>query len=118
MKQLRIAFFVGATMTTLAINSAFAAMVIGEGLDSCGTWVAERNDAYFGLKAQWVLGFLSGMNMRANVDGVATTSDPIKQLDYQAALVWMDNYCKAHPIEKIGNAAAALMLELEHRQAK
>ena len=121
MKQLWSVLFVAMTTATLAINPTFADVTImGEGLNSCGSWVvAERNDAYFGLKVQWVLGFLSGMNMRAKIDGVPTTSNPIKQVrDGDAVQVWMDNYCKAHPTEKIGEAATTLMYELEHRQAE
>jgi hypothetical protein len=121
MKQLWSVLFGAVTMATLGISSTFADVTImGEGLNSCGSWVvAERNDAYFGLKVQWVLGFLSGMNLRAKIDGVPTTSDAIKQVgDGDAVQVWMDNYCKAHPTEKIGEAATTLMYELEHRQAK
>ena len=106
MKQLWSVLFVAMTTATLAINPTFADVTImGEGLNSCGSWVvAERNDAYF-VDEERCDQASGRRRCCAGVDG-------------DAVQVWMDNYCKAHPTEDIGSAAATLMFELEHLQAK
>jgi hypothetical protein len=45
------------------------------------------------------LGFLSGIGFTA--DG-----DPLAGMDAEGVWSWVDNYCRAHPIEKIAKAAA------------
>jgi len=75
---------------------------IGLGGASCGTWTSRRR--LEGIRRtgyeQWVLGFLSGI-------GYASVKDPLNDMDMDGVLAWIDNYCQAHPIAAIGEAAAA-----------
>jgi hypothetical protein len=79
---------------------------MGAGSDSCGTWTANRTPS--GIAAspheQWVVGYLSG------VAGWSAL-DPLKGLDGDAVLAWMDNYCRAHPLVMISNAVDAFVRE-------
>lgn len=80
----------------------------GEGILSCGTWTKVRRDRREGLDAQWILGFLSGV---AHYDG---SLDPMHGVDAEGVFGWIDNYCRAHPIEQIVTASAAFIFAHPH----
>lgn len=72
--------------------------LIGQGTQSCGTWTATRRAGKaFGFE-QWVLGFLSGV-------GWIGPDDPMLGTDAEGVWAWIDNYCRAHPIDPLANAA-------------
>jgi hypothetical protein len=48
------------------------------------------------------LGFLSGIGYEGE-----EVIDPLMGLDPQAVWAWVDDYCQAHPVEKIAAAAEA-----------
>ena len=54
---------------------------------------------------QWVAGFLSGMAVKQS------GSDFLNGLDAEAVFGWLDNYCSAHPLERISNAPLDLASE-------
>jgi hypothetical protein len=97
--------------------------VIGGGVDSCGTWTADRGAYVPGGPAtqggqaalqdvQWVLGFLSGVSMMG-----ALTPKPVKpfnNVDADGVLAWIDNYCRARPLEMIVDAANAFITAHPH----
>jgi hypothetical protein len=96
---------------------ATGSVAIGAGTRSCGTWTAARHDKQ-SLQAQvdavddsaWVLGFLSGIGNDAWIrlpSGDAV--DPLRGTDRDGVLAWIDNYCQAHPLEKIFTAAWAFV---------
>jgi len=111
MKSLATCLILG---TVLMIGDAATAradfMTMGSGTGSCGSWTADRQPSGSGtaggagtfLKEQWVLGFLSGVGF-VHERG----DDPLRGMDVQGVLAWIDNYCRAHPIEPISTAAAA-----------
>jgi hypothetical protein len=85
--------------------------LFGEGTSSCGTWTVARQQRSVtaGRAAQWVAGYLSGVN---------TTSDKpdvLSGLDFDAMVAFVDNYCSAHPLDPIAGAAIVLMMELRRR---
>jgi hypothetical protein len=88
----------------LITDSAEAFKIIGAGVDSCGTWTADRRQQSGAAlqDEQWVVGFLSGIGYRGDDD-----SDPLKGMDAQGVWAWIDNYCLAHPIETVSTAAKA-----------
>ena len=95
-----------ACMVVAVLAPAEATMannVIGAGIDSCGRWTADRQPVR-GVSAaqdeQWVLGFLSAI-------GYATADGPLDGVDAQAVLAWVDNYCRANPLDHIMDAAHA-----------
>jgi hypothetical protein len=76
----------------------------GQGVAStCGTWTAERKSSTQWVPAgNWVLGFMSGA-------ASALDRDLLDGLDSEAILGWMDNYCRAHPLDKIAVGATRLL---------
>jgi hypothetical protein len=98
---------------TAGTTQAQAYNVMGRGLDSCGAWITHRRDVKVGApitanseiadeETNWVVGFLSGVGFmgRGNVN-------PLDGMDAEGILAWIDNYCRAHPIERIVEAAGA-----------
>lgn len=57
---------------------------------------------------EWVLGMLTGINYQHQAEQLWPV-DPLSKLGsaYQAFL-WVDNYCKAHPLDTVGNAVVDL----------
>ena len=101
----------GAVAIALAVGAtdAKAFLAIGNGTGSCGAWTADRRRP-MGLVAQaeeqWILGFLSGVGYESQ-----DTIDPLNNVDAEAVWAWMDNYCLAHPLERIMQAAEAFVIE-------
>jgi hypothetical protein len=82
----------------------------GAGLQSCGTWTAERNDDFRRQRQSWVFGFVSAY------DFYCPAGSQIKPADNNAITAWVDSYCAAHPLDLIVYAAVKLVDEM--RQAK
>ena len=55
-----------------------------------------------------MLGFVSGANWASPGD----REDFLKGLDAPALEVWIDNYCRAHPLERFSDSVDALVKEL------
>jgi hypothetical protein len=94
-------------MVALAAPPAHAVHIIGVGVQSCRTWTADRRQGGSAASQdkQWVVGFLSG---------AATWSpdlNPMEGIDANAVFAWVDNYCRAHPLVKIIDAAIAFVKE-------
>lgn len=79
---------------------------------SCGEWTEYRSRGAIGEvpTASWVLGYLSGR-------AISSIGDPLKNTDVPSVLLWIDNYCKANPLNKTPDAADALIQELAHKAA-
>jgi hypothetical protein len=78
----------------------------GLGVLSCGTWTDARRDRQaFGYE-QWVLGFLSGIGYTGWMN-----YNPLNGLDANAVLAWIDNFCQAHPLDRISTAASLFVFE-------
>jgi hypothetical protein len=62
----------------------------------------------------WVMGYLTGVNTasthRGDPDFLLRTN-----IDGPAAWAWIDNYCRANPLDNLFNASQALELELKQR---
>jgi hypothetical protein len=96
-------------------------MLLGYGTSkSSGAWTEERRKVV-GDRAtpmeiildSWSLGFLSGANI-----AVSENPDFLEDIDGQAALAWIDNYCSKHPLDKIMDATFALTKELLKKARK
>ena len=88
--------------------------LIGEGRQSCGSWTTSAREFGEGRpviragqthleQVQWVLGLLSGIGK------FTQNYNPLHAADAAGVLVWIDNYCRAHPLEKIEAAATAFV---------
>jgi hypothetical protein len=103
-------------MATLALSAApvSSARIFGHGLSSCGKWTDVRrsqspdNIAH----ASWAIGYLSGINQ---VISAYEKKDILIRQDAQALLAWLDNYCRANPLETVGKALDLLTDELVKR---
>jgi hypothetical protein len=81
----------------------------GAGGGSCGTWVTDRHSnsdmAYD--EFTWVQGYITGLN--AGLPNKSSNNGQVgAQLDPNAAEVWLDTYCQAHPIDMLSDAAYQL----------
>jgi hypothetical protein len=90
-------------------------LVLGEGGGSSfGVWTQERRapTPKVGRLAQWVAGYLSGVNTER------TSSDFLVGTDFDGLMAWVDNYCQSHPLDAVGVAAAKLVIELRSRATR
>lgn len=112
MKRAGALGLVVALLASLSAGSAAAnaRTEMGPGLVSCGAWLASTSAMRYGRGA-WVLGYLS----RA---AHAYPGDLLAPLDSDAVTAWLDNYCRAHPLEDLAAAASTLEGELAHRWAQ
>ena len=86
--------------------------VKGPGGSSCGTWTESRKDAVAGANnVSWMLGYVTAYGRY----GWSLSSNVAADTDNIGLVAWMDNYCAAHPLEEIEDAAHALVLELGER---
>jgi hypothetical protein len=102
-----LAITLGMIVWMMAAPTLADVTVIGMGPYSCGSWTTDRTSRSGAARQdeQWVLGYMSG----AAVWG--SNLDPLNGLDGDAVWAWMDNYCRAHPLVPIDNAAAAFVRE-------
>lgn len=77
---------------------------IGPGNESCGTWTTDHllpNSVSTYMADSWVTGFLSG------IGSAVAGADPLRGTDSNGVVGWIDNYCRAHPVETVAGAATA-----------
>ena len=93
--------------------SAQSRIIFGEAGTSCGTWTQARQtkSRKAGLSAQWVAGYLSGSNVQADDN----YPDALVGTDFDGLMAWVDNYCRANPLDLVGTAALKLFDELQSR---
>jgi hypothetical protein len=92
-------------------DSCNAFTVLGPGSQGCGEWVIRRadKDRFWVQKLSievWVLGFLSGVS----TDNKG--HDILGDVDAESLFLWIDNYCKSNPLQKVESASEALAVEL------
>jgi hypothetical protein len=56
----------------------------------------------------WLTGYLSGIAFWSNVD-------VLKSAEGESLILWVTNYCKNNPLDKLSTAASRLALELKKR---
>jgi hypothetical protein len=80
---------------------------------SCSQWLEDRQSASSEHYADenWVLGFLTGVN-------AATSSTTGSGSDAEGKFAWIDNYCRAHPLELLVGAAERLWYALNQPASK
>jgi hypothetical protein len=109
-------FLLSITLAVALASSAEASnyAIAGGGLSSCAAWTAARRDRRAIGFEEWVTGFLSGFgDIAASVP--IPEMDPLRGLNTQTVWAWVDDYCHAHPLEKIVDAAEALARERANR---
>src|ERR1019366_4808859 len=96
-----------AALLLMVLFSSSASAVIVRAVSSCGQWVQERqaNGRPEDANRFWSLGYMSG---RAVDSGM----DLLKNTDAASIELWMDNYCKAHPLKSVADGGDVLFAEL------
>ena len=86
----------------------------GEGTKSCGQWTQARQiaDENIVLMAQWIAGFLSGLNAES------TGTDFLKDTDFDDMVAWVDKHCQERPLDILATAALKLRNELQSTAAR
>lgn len=81
------------------------------GGESCGSWTAaaERGLSYpkRTIFKGWLTGYVTAMNLWRVSQG-----HPDFETDAEGMVAWVDNYCKAHPLDLVADAAMYLSFEL------
>ena len=107
-----------AVLMTGDASAACLYHAIGSGTDACGSWTANAREYVPGHPvthgsiahkehAQWVVGFLSGVGYT----GGDKDLDPLNNVDAAGVWAWVDDYCRAHPIQTLITAATAFIKE-------
>ena len=94
-----------AIMLISSISVAQAQVIIG-GPD-CGTWFKRKDRSSI-----WLAGFVSGVNSLATKE----TDALAKMRSADQLYLWMDNYCKANPLNDVVSGALELYLELQNKK--
>jgi hypothetical protein len=78
----------------------------------CGEWLTKRSPDV----KDWVLGYLSGMNLVWNAEH-KTPAEPLTALSsLDEVFAWMDVYCHAYPQQSLGRGAIVLFFDLVTRK--
>jgi hypothetical protein len=76
--------------------------VLGHGAGgSCGRWTTERRAGGGATHSAWALGYLSGA-------ASALDRDLLHDTDGSGLLAWIENYCRANPLEMFHTAVQRL----------
>jgi hypothetical protein len=57
------------------------------------------------MHGSWLLGYLSALNLWGVI---GERKDALKNTDAAAVYLWMDNYCRANPLQILATAAGIL----------
>lgn len=95
-------------------NGQFAAL----GTKSCGMYIDQRKAAAWPdtVSRAWIAGYLTAYNRL-----VPDTYNIIGNSDLESVTLWLENYCRAHPLNDLDDAMNRLVIELDpkrHRTAK
>lgn len=86
-------------------------LVLGAGVRSCGAWTTDRVQNRAALREAWLIGFVSGHN------AYATTSRNVGETTDDAAMFsWIDNHCRANPLDTLEEAAIAMVAAITARR--
>jgi hypothetical protein len=108
--------------TPLAAQQQPGWVIMGDGNDSCGKYIAAvqpflpgkgqtfraiTGKVWFddaGLYAQWIQGYISGINQMSKPDPAAQMG-----VDYPGIDLWLRKWCQAHPTNSLVDAVSALI---------
>lgn len=108
MRRVIILFlFVVFMLDIVALASAQDEWNYGLGLKTCGTWISRRQTGDYYDMVQWMLGYISAAGYYG--------SFKLKESEANAFSVWIDNYCRANPLEKFIVGVRVLVKELTQK---
>jgi hypothetical protein len=96
--------------------------ILGVGTSSCGVWTRARAGTDFDLDkaaiSSWLLGYVTAVNFWTTASS-RKSGGVSEGYDNEALLAWVDNYCKANPLQTIEKASGNLLRELlDRRESK
>lgn len=93
-------------MVGLLLFAAAAPVVVGAGNNSCGQWLeARRADGMEAvIMGSWLGGYISAAN-------TAGAGDVLAGGRLEDARLWIDNYCRARPMNTLKNATDEFLLD-------
>lgn len=85
------------------------------GARSCGVYLGDRakNNLDETADEAWVAGYITAFDAF-----VPDTFNILGNTDLQSVMVWLDNYCKAHPLRNLADAMSDLTAVLYPRRYK
>ena len=108
-----------AALIVMTVSSpAFATRSYG--LPDCGQWIKDTG-VQRKFNEGWLLGWLSGVNnsMDASTPKGQTPPNYLAQTtSANQVILFVDNYCRANPLEDISSAADQLMADLVDKKYK
>ena len=94
-------------------TSAVAGMIKGAGVSTCGAWLRYRSSGLYYGELHWIQGFISSYNHYVktgqNQNGIFGSADG------KSIAAWMDNYCRANPLDSVYMGTIVLVDELKRR---
>jgi hypothetical protein len=81
------------------------------GATDCGSWVNQPTEP----RKAWLLGYMSGLNVRHEVAGLKPPNALDKVSSANQIFLWMDSYCRANPLKNVGDGGWTLFKELMSR---
>lgn len=103
-------------VTVAAQDRAVGVATWGIGQISCGRFIQERerragaHGPYDATFRQWLLGFITALNWMD-----PDRRDLLEGSDAEGAMLWVENYCRAKPLDTFLDAALALRQELGNK---
>lgn len=102
----------GGALLSAGVTQAKTVTVMGAGVQTCGTWLEHAAKDYRDYRVtdtQWVIGYVAGVN-----DETPNFGDLLYGIDNNGLTGWLDQYCSAHPLDTLHDAARALVDERAH----
>ncbi len=90
----------------IASSPALPYYAYGAGTLSCGDYVQtflNPETSHANMYKAWVGGYLTAMN----VISTGFTAEDISDRDINGPIEWINNYCRANPMENVANATIA-----------
>ena len=94
---------------SLLTMPACAQGIVIKGTIDCGQWISAREQSSAGYLEHYVLGVLNGLAIGRFTEFWRAGGQPAPSRD--AIYLWIDGYCRAHPLEDVFRAAGVLFNE-------
>lgn len=110
-KRISALIAMGLVIATGTPSYAFQYKNMGIGVASCGAFIEKPPVKEAAI--HWMLGFITAINVTRTVDSPSSpAADMLNGADADSVKVWLNNYCTANPMKNIGEAAIALVIEM------
>jgi hypothetical protein len=104
-------FFLPGAATALDVNRA-PFRTLSEGATTCGEFVAEP--WMQSARMEWVLGYISGRNRESSSPDERNIGSSFQEP--ATVIAWLQNYCQAHSLDRLLNAADHLRADFQRHE--